>query len=144
MILYTAIGPQMDVYDGAQQWAALGDENLLSWRKHPANPILTAQLHGAVEIVDWRDPFVFEHNGQTFLLLGGALSEKERKAAVVLLYEALDDTLERWSYRGPSSNIPIRHAYLLNVLISSNWVIVGCYCWQRMTWLSISRVNSMS
>ncbi|MCO5191628.1 MAG: glycoside hydrolase family 32 protein [Anaerolineae bacterium] len=100
MILYTAIGPQMDVYDGAQQWAALGDENLLSWRKHPANPILTAQLHGAVEIVDWRDPFVFEHNGQTFLLLGGALSEKERKAAVVLLYEALDDTLERWSYRG--------------------------------------------
>ena len=87
-------------------------------------PLLTAQLHGAVEIVDWRDPFVFERNGQTFLLLGGALSEKERKAAVVLCTRRW--TTARWSYR--VSSIPIRHAYLLNVLISSKlgdrWVLL--------------------
>ena len=118
MILYTAIGPQMDVCDGAQQWAVLGDENLLSWRKHPANPILTAQLHGAVEIVDWRDPFVFEHNGQTFLLLGGALSERKGKRHVLCTRHWT--TLSAGHIGGPSKH-PIRHAYLLNMLISSNW-----------------------
>lgn len=100
LILYTAVGPQMEVLTGAQQWAAVGDDQLLTWQKHPRNPLLTAPIHGGLTVLDWRDPFVFADNGRTFLLLGGKLSQPDGGAAVVLLYEAQDATLERWAYRG--------------------------------------------
>jgi beta-fructofuranosidase len=100
LILYTAIGPQMKVLESAQQWAAVGDSELIAWQKHPRNPILTTRRHGNVEVLDWRDPFVFEANKRTFLLLGGKLATKDAPAAVVLLYEAQDATLEQWVYRG--------------------------------------------
>ncbi len=100
LILYTAIGPQMDALSGAQQWAALGDEQLLSWRKHPRNPILAGSLHGGLNVLDWRDPFVFRDAGRVFLLLGGKLTPGDGGAAVVLLYEAQDASLEAWTYRG--------------------------------------------
>ena len=50
--------------------------------------------------MDWRDPFVFVDDGRTFLLLSGKLSEKDGNDAVVLLYEAKNETLEQWKYRG--------------------------------------------
>ena len=98
LILYTAIGPQMDALTSPQQWAALGDAELLTWRKHPNNPVLTLQAHGDLQVLDWRDPFIFQHEDRSYLLLGGKLAEEDQ-AAVVLLYEAQDATLERWRYR---------------------------------------------
>ena len=109
MILYTAIGPRMEARSGAQQWAALGDDELIAWRKHPRNPILTARVHGDAEVLDWRDPFVFEADGRIFMLLAGELVEKNGGAPVVLLYEAQDATLERWAYRG----VLFRHPTLM-------------------------------
>lgn len=100
LILYTAVGPHMDVRYGPQQWAALGDDELITWKKHPQNPILTLQAHGDVEVLEWRDPFVFVEEGRSFLLLGGKLSAKDGNAAVVLLYEATSEALEKWRYRG--------------------------------------------
>ncbi len=113
LILYTAIGPQMDVRNSPQQWAAVGDDQLLTWQKHPRNPILTLQIHDGMEVFDWRDPFVFSDNGRIFLLLGGKLSETDGGAAVVLLYEAENPTLEQWSYRG----ILFRHPDLSRVSV---------------------------
>lgn len=100
LILYTAIGPQMDPLHGAQQWAAVGDADLVAWQKHPRNPILTQSVHGELEVMDWRDPFVFCDMGRTFMLLGGKLTERDGGAAVALLYEAQDAALEQWNYRG--------------------------------------------
>ncbi len=100
LILYTAIGPQMDVRDSAQQWAAWGDNELITWQKHLANPILTLEIHNGVDVLDWRDPFVFVDNGRSFLLLGGELFGQDGGAPVVLLYEAKTAHLDEWTYRG--------------------------------------------
>ena len=99
IILYTAIGPQMTSGESAQQLAALGDDDLISWQKHPRNPILTAQIHGELDVLEWRDPFIFTDSGRTFLLLGGKLTPKDGGDPVILLYEAQDPTLEQWTYR---------------------------------------------
>jgi sucrose-6-phosphate hydrolase SacC (GH32 family) len=100
MIFYTSIGRGKDAGIHAEQWAALGSEDLLTWRKHPANPILTEALHGDVKVYDWRDPFHFEHAGRHYLVLGGNLNQAKGGQAVVLLYEALNGELTKWSYRG--------------------------------------------
>ncbi len=138
LIYYTAIGPQMDVRTGAQQWAATGDDQLVAWKKHPRNPILDLQIHNGMEVFDWRDPFIFEDDGRFFLLLGGKLSEEDGGAAVVLLYEAADPSLEKWSYRGilfkhpDLSRVSVECANLFKsggqwVMLLSTHQLVECY-----------------
>ena len=97
LLMYTSVGFERDgIRLPNQQWAALGDADLLAWRKHPANPILSLPAHGGPPIEgDWRDPFIFAEQGRTFLVLGANLAE----SANVLLYEALDDTLTHWRFR---------------------------------------------
>jgi len=72
----------------------------MTWKKHPANPILSTGIHGETRIWDWRDPFVFKEGGRVFLVTGGNLDHQERGKAIVLLYEAKDDELTQWEYRG--------------------------------------------
>jgi beta-fructofuranosidase len=82
-----------------EQWAArTRDPDLLTWEKHPANPILALATHGGPAFRgDWRDPFIFKAGDRTFLVLSG----DHEQVAEVALYEAGDDTLTRWRYRGP-------------------------------------------
>lgn len=49
-------------------------------------------------IYHWQDPFIFRHEGRTFMALGGRL-EKEDGDCVVLLYEAADPMYSQWKYR---------------------------------------------
>ncbi|MHB8523770.1 MAG: glycoside hydrolase family 32 protein [Limisphaerales bacterium] len=100
MIFYTSIHQGKSASDFAEQWAALGDDDLITWRKHPANPVLTEQLHGGVKIYDWRDPFLFRNAGKTYLVLGGNLNHAKGGQAVVNLYEAQNAELTRWKYLG--------------------------------------------
>jgi len=100
MMIYTSIGPEKRPEDSAEQWAALGDDDLITWKKHPGNPILTGKIHGDKKVYEWRDPFVFREQGRTFMLLGGKLDQKEGGYAVVTLYEARNEKLTNWMYRG--------------------------------------------
>jgi beta-fructofuranosidase len=100
LFLYTSIGPQKNAGDAADQWAALGSPDLLTWKKHPANPVLSESLHGDQKIYDWRDPFVFEQGGRTFAVLGGNLNRGAGGQGIVALYEAENDELTKWKYRG--------------------------------------------
>jgi beta-fructofuranosidase len=100
MIFYTSIHQGKSAGDYAEQWAALGDDHLITWRKDPANPVLTEQLHGDVKIYDWRDPFLFRNDGKTYLVLGGNLNHGKGGQAVVNLYEAQNAELTRWQYLG--------------------------------------------
>ncbi len=89
MLFYTSIG-----HSNAQQWVALpADENWLTWKKHPDNPILTETLHSPLSIPGWRDPFIFTHENQYFMVIGGG-------APKVLLYQAENEKLTQWKYRG--------------------------------------------
>jgi beta-fructofuranosidase len=96
MLIYTSIGGRLP-----EQWAALPeDDQLLKWKKHPSNPILTEKLHGEVKVHEWRDPFVFQHDGRTYVVLGGNLNANKGGQAVVNVYRAENDDLTEWKYLG--------------------------------------------
>jgi sucrose-6-phosphate hydrolase SacC (GH32 family) len=96
MLFYTSIGPRLP-----EQWAAIPeDDDLIKWKKHPANPLLTEKLHGDVKVHEWRDPFVFRAGGKTCMVLGGNLNANKGGQAVVNVYEAENDDLTKWKYPG--------------------------------------------
>jgi len=100
MIFYTSVALGKDPALVSEQWAALGDDNLITWQKHPANPILTDKLHGDTKIYDWRDPFIFHDHNHTYLVLGGNLNHAKGGQAVVNLYQAQNEELTQWKYLG--------------------------------------------
>jgi beta-fructofuranosidase len=96
MLIYTSIGKRPP-----EQWAAVPeDDSLVKWKKHAANPILTEKLHGDVKVHEWRDPFVFENGGRTYLVCGGNLNASQGGQAVVNVYQAENDDLTAWKYLG--------------------------------------------
>jgi beta-fructofuranosidase len=98
MIFYTKVSPgtHEERLDN-EQWAAIGDADLIVWRKHPANPILALETHGGPRFAgEWRDPFIFQEAGRTFMVLGGRVDEE----AMLALYETKDPDMAKWSYRG--------------------------------------------
>jgi sucrose-6-phosphate hydrolase SacC (GH32 family) len=100
LAFYTSIGFGKSAGDYAEQWVAVGDSEGNTFKKHPANPVLSEKLHGDVKVYDWRDPFVFRDGDNTFLVCGGNLNRGKGGQAVVLLYEAKDGKLIDWTYRG--------------------------------------------
>jgi beta-fructofuranosidase len=100
MIIYTSIAQGKSAETNAEQWAALGDKDLLTWRKSPANPILTEKLNGTTNVFDWRDPFVFQHKGITYMVLGGNLNDRKGGQAIVTIYRAQNEQLTQWEYLG--------------------------------------------
>src|SRR5581483_5251534 len=78
MIFYTSIAAGKSAQTHAEQWAALGDGDLITWRK----------------------PFIFRHKNRTFMVTGGNLNETKGGEAVVNIYEAENPDLTQWKYRG--------------------------------------------
>jgi beta-fructofuranosidase len=70
-IVYTSIGPKTPADSNAVQWLAVSTDGMKTWRKHPANPVMTLALHGDLQIKDWRDPFVWKDGDDWFAVLGG-------------------------------------------------------------------------
>ena len=96
MLVYTSIGKRLP-----EQWAAIPeDDQLVKWKKHPANPIMTEKLHGDVKIHEWRDPFAFKSEGRTYMVCGGNLNANKGGEAVVNVYRAENDDLTQWKYLG--------------------------------------------
>ena len=100
LLIYTSVkeGSREDRPDN-EQWAARPlDAELVTWERHPANPVLAFATHGGPAFhKDWRDPFVFTVDGRNFLVLGGETDTTWE----VPLYEAVDDSLLHWRYCGP-------------------------------------------
>jgi sucrose-6-phosphate hydrolase SacC (GH32 family) len=96
ILFYTSIGGRLP-----EQWAALPeDDQLVRWRKHPANPLLTEELHGTTKIHEWRDPYYFEYEGRGYLVLGGNLNASAGGQATVTVYRAENEDRTRWEYLG--------------------------------------------
>ncbi len=128
MIFYTSVAAGQSAQTHAEQWAALGDEDLITWRKCPANPMLAESLHGARKIYDWRDPFIFHYRQRTFLVTGGNLNRAQGGQAVVNIYESENAGLTQWKYRGVLFQIPdaeARTAECPNFFnIGDRWVLL--------------------
>jgi beta-fructofuranosidase len=94
IIFYTSIG-----HPKPECWIALPeDSNLIRWKKFDGNPILTEASPG-IPYYDFRDPFVFAHDGRTYMVHGGNLNKAKGGQAVVSLYEAENAELTKWKYR---------------------------------------------
>ncbi len=106
MIFYTSIAAGKSPQTHAEQWAAIGGRDLLTWTKSPANPVMTEALHDGTKVYDWRDPFIFRDGKRTFMVLGGNLNQAKGGEAVVNIYEAETPDLTRWKYRGVLFRIP--------------------------------------
>lgn len=98
-ILYTRIGLASLLSlarHGADQCAALGDADLTTWRRYGSNPVLTQSIHGGTRVRQWRDPYVFRHEGHWWMVLAGR--EPRVPGGSVLLYRG-EDLLD-WDFRG--------------------------------------------
>ncbi len=97
-IIYTSVGPNKLPKNNAEQWLATSSDDMLTWQKHPKNPIMTSDLHGTLKIHDWRDPYVWKENNAWYMVLGGHLKfvKGTPKKTVVLLYKSKD--LINWQF----------------------------------------------
>jgi beta-fructofuranosidase len=76
---------------------ALGSNDLLRWEKHSDNPLLVRGRQGDPTFAGgWDAPFLFQERGRTFMILGAILGDR----SVVPIYEATDEALLDWTYRG--------------------------------------------
>lgn len=96
MLFYTAVFENKIPYEiPFEQWAAVGDEDLIEWKRSPANPILSLKTHGRPGFSpEWRDPFIFHADGRTFMIIGACGD------AGTPIYEAGNAELTEWTTRG--------------------------------------------
>ena len=113
MIFYTYV----PLKEGAsrQQWVAIGDDDLIIWKKHPDNPIIGREKSGIPSSVSpgWSDPFIFRTEYKTFVIFkssGGAVCE------------AQNEELTQWKYIGSLAGV---HGECPNFFkLDDKWVLL--------------------
>jgi len=112
MIFYTYV-PLKSV--PRQQWVAIGDDDLITWKKHPDNPIVGREKSGIPSSVGpgWSDPFVFRAEGRTFVTF---------KSSGGTVCEAQNRDLTRWKYIGSLDGV---HGECPNFFkLDDKWVLL--------------------
>lgn len=133
-ILYTSVPPAPG--RATQVMATPEDTTFQSWTQHVATPVLDLATHdGPAFAGDWRDPYVFQAEGRTFMILGALLGDE----AVVPLYENPDGMLRDWTYRGillraPQTEVPFYECPSL-VPHGDRWILFVSPC-REMAWHS--------
>lgn len=92
-IFYTSIGEgERHQSIGSEQWMAVSKDNMITWEKYENNPVLSLDIHGDIEIKEWRDPFIWKEDDYWFMVLGGSHNKK----GCVLIYRSKD--LKQWEF----------------------------------------------
>ena len=82
--------------DQETQCIATSSDNLQTWDKHAANPVIPA-IPEDLDLIGFRDPFLWkEDDGRWYMLLGSGIKER---GGVALLYRSAD--LLEWEYVNP-------------------------------------------
>jgi beta-fructofuranosidase len=120
-LIYTSIG-----HAEPEQWMAIPeDEDLFRWKKYRGNPVLNQAVHAAGPIAQWRDPFLFQEGGVTYIVCGGAAAGGR---AQVQLYAATAPDLTSWRHLGPvyqSLDREIRNYECPNLFpLDGKWVLI--------------------
>jgi beta-fructofuranosidase len=117
-IFYTSIGPR-----DPEQWTATPlDEDLIRWTKWPSDPVLTVKTHAPTVIKEWRDPYLFDEAGKTYLVTGGQVDGR----GIVALYEATREDLSQWRFLGTIFHHPTTNDVECPnlVKIGERWVLL--------------------
>ena len=82
--------------DQETQCLATSSDNLITWDKHPANPVIPA-IPTDLDLIGFRDPFLWqESDGRWYMALGSGI---KARGGVALLYRSPD--LIDWEYLNP-------------------------------------------
>ena len=82
--------------DQETQCIATSSDGMLTWDKHPANPVIPAIPEG-LDLIGFRDPFLWkEGDGRWYMLLGSGI---KGQGGVALLHRSRD--LIKWEYLNP-------------------------------------------
>lgn len=82
--------------DQVTQCIATSSDNLQTWDKHAANPVIPA-IPEDLDLIGFRDPFLWkEDDGRWYMLLGSGI---KGQGGVALLYRSAD--LIEWEYLNP-------------------------------------------
>ncbi|MBN2472463.1 MAG: glycoside hydrolase family 32 protein [Anaerolineae bacterium] len=92
------------IYTGVRgEWAsvqtqgiATSDDNLLTWKKYPGNPVIDQVPPEARQTRDFRDPFVWQEGDTWYMLLA---SRMDGIGGTLFLYRSSD--LYHWEYMHP-------------------------------------------
>jgi beta-fructofuranosidase len=123
-LIYTSIGhPQ------PEQWMALPqDDDLISWKKFPGNPVLPSAAHGSMTVNQWRDPFLFRVAERVYMVCGGNANTGRGGAGQVQLYRAVKDDLSDWKYLGTVFQALERETYNVECpnlfQLNDRWVLI--------------------
>ncbi len=93
-IFYTGIRGTYDLAQSQVTCMAVGSDDLVSWEKHPANPVLTPPKD--LDLIGFRDPSVWRDRETWYQIVGSGVRDV---GGVVLLYRSHD--LLEWEYLGP-------------------------------------------
>lgn len=92
-IFYTGVSSD---YQIQVQCSATSEDNLLTWKKNPQNPIIENVPQEANQTNDFRDPFVWREDDTWYMLVGSRIKDV---GGTVFLYRSSD--LENWEYLNP-------------------------------------------
>ena len=82
--------------DQETQCLATSGDNLMTWDKLPANPVIPA-IPAGLDLIGFRDPFLWrEDDGRWYMLLGSGI---KGRGGAALLYRSRD--LIEWEYMNP-------------------------------------------
>lgn len=140
-MFYTSIPEGKDCLDGAvQRIARPVDDDLIVWDQTQDEPFLHDPKLDGPDVFDWRDPFVFEHDGRAYMILGGNLDRRGGGRGCVVLYRAKDASFDRWEYRGILYEHPETEVTQLDcpnlVRIDDQWVLIFSPWHGAMRWLT--------
>lgn len=92
-VFYTGVSPD---YTIQVQCLASSHDGLLTWQKHPHNPVIGNVPKEAKQTTDFRDPFVWHQDNKWQLLVGSSIADE---GGAVFLYQS--DDLINWEYKNP-------------------------------------------
>lgn len=95
VLYYTSVGEEAEGRDsrnGAQQWCAFSEDEMYTWKKYEKNPILTKEVHGSLNVLEWRDPYVWKEEDSWYMVLGAEIAG----CGAVLLYQSEDQL--HWTF----------------------------------------------
>ena len=90
-LIYTGNGPKYQT-----QCVATSHDDLLTWQKHAANPVIKDVPADANGMIDIRDPFVWQADDMWYMVIGSGVKDV---GGTVFLYRS--ENLTDWEYLSP-------------------------------------------
>lgn len=112
-----------DINVNREHVAVRGSDDLLLWeRMNNGEAVLTMENHGGPTFLStWSDVVIFNEKGRTFMIISKC-TRTDDKQDMIPIYEAVDDTLLKWEYKG----VFLEHTgECINfVKIKDKWVLI--------------------